>query len=58
MKPAVAAGDLKPSSMVLLAGRAFAGATELYVVVETDLTEFWIALACKHVSEQPLVYLH
>jgi hypothetical protein len=58
VKPAVAAGDLKPSSMVLLAGRAFANSTEAYLLVETDLSEFWLTLGNKNVSAQPLGHLH
>lgn len=55
MKPAVAAGDLNPSSIVLLAGCPFAGATELFLAADTPLAEFRLALGVT-ADEQPIGY--
>lgn len=43
---------------MLLAGRAFADSTEAYLIVETDMDEFWLALGNKHIGAEPLGYLH
>lgn len=46
MTLSIAAGDLKPVSLVLLAGRVFPGATETYMAMDTPLASFWLALGC------------
>lgn len=48
--------DLKPVSMVLRASRSFAGSTETYLIVETDLNEFWLALG-KQDQAGPIGYV-
>jgi len=49
---------MKPDALVLIGDRAFVGATEPYLLVETELDEFWLALGCKQVDCEPLGYLH
>ena len=51
----IADGDLKPASQVRLTGRAFAGSTETYLSVDTQLTEFWLALG-KLGTDEPIGY--
>jgi len=48
---------LKPASLVLIAGRAFPSSTESYLLVETDLADFWLALGRQGAIE-PIGYAH
>lgn len=49
-------GDIKPPSLVLIAGRAFSSSTEMYITADTDLPEFWLALGPQGCA-RPLGYL-
>lgn len=54
---AVTAGDFMLSTQVLLAGRRFAASTEQYLLLATDLPEFWVAMGCKAAMPSPIGYL-
>lgn len=50
--------SIKAAASIAMAGRCFPTSTELYLVVETDLPEFWIALAHQEKHENPIGFLH
>ena len=51
-----AAADL--ASLVLLRDRRFAESSEMYLLVHTDLTEFWLSLGSRGAGAEPIGYLH
>jgi hypothetical protein len=48
--------ELKPSCLVMMPGRRFAGSTELYVYAETDQQEFVVAIGSHNLDGKAIGY--
>ena len=46
------------AALILMKGRRFAESSEMYLMVHTDLLEFWLALGRHDAGSIPIGYLH